>query len=122
MRVKQKRTEMCASSFSSRITEERERLGLGVSEMASVGGVHRNAQGRYEAGASSPGAEYLSEIARAGADVQYLLTGVRSTGELTEDEAAVLACYRGMDEEGKKHARAVVEALALRNRQTPGRS
>lgn len=61
-----------------RLKEERERLGYLQPEFAAQGAVARNSQSRYELGNGSPTAEYFAKIARLGADVQYIVTGVRS--------------------------------------------
>lgn len=61
----------------SRLKEERERLGFSQSDFGLRGGVTRTAQGNYEAGKRSPDLQYLSAISEAGADVLYIVTGVR---------------------------------------------
>jgi hypothetical protein len=48
---------------------------------------------RYEAGAE-PGANALSALAAAGADVLYILTGERSGAALSKDEVELLALFR----------------------------
>ncbi|WP_420905765.1 helix-turn-helix domain-containing protein [Candidatus Magnetaquiglobus chichijimensis] len=58
--------------------EERNRLGLTQEEFARLSGATRRTQTNYENDSRSPDADYLSAIAKAGADVGYLLTGVRS--------------------------------------------
>jgi len=45
--------------------------------MADLVGVKRITQINYETGKSSPDSEYLRKIAELGADVNYILTGVR---------------------------------------------
>ncbi|MGP8432973.1 helix-turn-helix domain-containing protein [Paraburkholderia fungorum] len=63
---------------SGRLTEERLRLGLNKSQMASIGGVANSAYLRYENGERAPDGDFLTAIAAAGADVLYILTGQRS--------------------------------------------
>lgn len=65
-------------NIGTRLKEERERLGFLQPEFAAQGAVARNSQSRYEVGDGSPTAEYLAKIARLSADVQYIVTGVRS--------------------------------------------
>lgn len=65
------------NSFGERLREERQRLGLNQTEFAGLAGVQKQAQLKYEKGERSPDANYLAAIAAAGADVQYIVTGVR---------------------------------------------
>lgn len=101
-------------SFGSRLAEERKKLGLNQTEFALLGGVTKTSQVNYESGSRSPDAAYWSGIAAAGADVQYILTGMRAGGAvaqptasytvLTPREAALLDNYRHIDDEGDKRA------------------
>lgn len=61
-----------------RLREERERLGMSQTEFAAHGGVKKLAQIRYEKGERKPTADYLLGIARAGADVAYIVSGQRA--------------------------------------------
>lgn len=61
-----------------RLEEERERLEKKKGEMADSGGVVGSAYTNYLEGKRAPDAEFLAAIAAAGADVQYILIGVRS--------------------------------------------
>lgn len=70
---------MESDNFSSRLREERTRLGLSQEALAQAGGVKKLAQHKYEKGENSPSAAYLQAIAAAGVDPAYLLTGMRST-------------------------------------------
>lgn len=65
-------------SIGSRIKEERERLGFSQIDFAGYGSVKRGAQANYEADSRSPDAEYLQGIASRGADIQYIITGVKT--------------------------------------------
>lgn len=60
-----------------RLREERERLNMTLVKMAGRGGVSRGSQILYEKG-NPPTADYLAAISKAGADVLFILTGVRS--------------------------------------------
>jgi hypothetical protein len=68
---------------------------------------------RYEAGAE-PGANALSALAAAGADVLYILTGERSgsASALKPDEAALLDNYRNSPESGREAVRKTAFAFA----------
>lgn len=63
--------------INQRLREERKRLGFTQKELATIGGVKVNAQGIYERGLRTPNAIYLANIAKAGVDVLYVVTGRR---------------------------------------------
>lgn len=81
-------------SIGERLREERDRLGRSQADLASVGGVGRRAQTYYESGERSPDAAYLGRVAEIGIDVQYVITGVRSSSALTPDERVLMERYR----------------------------
>lgn len=64
--------------IGSRLVAERERLGLTQEQMADIAGVSKRSQGGYERGERPIDSDYLVALARMGADVQYVLTGVLS--------------------------------------------
>lgn len=95
-------------SIGERIAEERDRLGFNQEDFGLIGGVKKNAQFQYEKDKRSPSAEYLAGIANAGADVAYILTGVRvqpvePVKPLNRREEALLDHYRNTNEEGQRH-------------------
>ncbi len=65
------------STPSQRLREERKRLGYNQTDFGALGGVRKQAQIKYEAGLRRPDASYLLGIAKAGADVRYIITGDR---------------------------------------------
>ena len=88
---------------SARLKEIRIALGLSQQAAADLCDVSREVWGKYERGQVVPGGEVLFSFAAAGADVQYILTGVRAGGmtqtqtqgeALTPREAALLDNYR----------------------------
>ncbi len=123
-------------SISERLKEERLRLGLNQTVFGQIGGVTKKTQMLYEGGDRMPDAAYLRGISGVGADVQYILIGLRSVnlGEamlseefvqetgmerlvaaaqpVTKDEAALLDNYRHASAEGKKAIKATSDALA----------
>jgi transcriptional regulator with XRE-family HTH domain len=114
------------SNFGSRLREERKKTGLNQEDYGSIGGVKKGAQLNYETGERYPDAAYLEKIAAAGADVQYIVTGVRSvnlpasgTAEpgakycATPQHHAVLQLYDALDE-GQR--REILHALAEKKR------
>jgi transcriptional regulator with XRE-family HTH domain len=106
-------------NIGERIKEERERLGFDQEGFAALGGASRHSQIDWEKGKSFPNAKVLSAIAAVGADVQYILTGLRSHqvaeespgyAVLDKREAALIENYRHIaDEEDKR----CVERTAL---------
>ncbi|UAN04814.1 helix-turn-helix domain-containing protein [Achromobacter mucicolens] len=61
-----------------RLREERERLGFSQQAFAEIGGASKRSQVEWEKGAQVPNAEFLAHIATRGADVTYIVTGVRT--------------------------------------------
>jgi len=99
-------------SLGDRLRTIREEMGLSQAELAEVGDVTRNSQGSYERGQRPPDVRYLERIAAAGADVVYILTGVRSPGlTLSPDEAALLDNFRECEEVD----RSALRQLAMRS-------
>lgn len=106
------------SGIGSRIREERERLGLTQRVFGEVGGVEPNAQGKYESGERTPKADYLAAVAGRGADVLYILTGVRTPaplGHLSQVEERVLGCYRVLPREDQDALHRLVTSLATQS-------
>jgi transcriptional regulator with XRE-family HTH domain len=82
------------NNIGNRLREERNKLGLSQEKLAEVGGVQKLAQTNYETGKRIPTGEYLAKIAEIGADVNYILTGVRMP------KSEVLAAKEFIDEVG----------------------
>jgi transcriptional regulator with XRE-family HTH domain len=64
--------------IGERLKEERIRLGKNQEDFAAIGEASLRSQIDWEKGKAFPNAKFLASIAEAGADVQYILTGVRS--------------------------------------------
>jgi transcriptional regulator with XRE-family HTH domain len=109
--VKIKVEYMC--NISERLLEERKRLGLNQDKMAEIGGVAKRTYCNYESGEREPMGSFFTAIATAGADVQYILTGIRATPQaqptLSPREAALLDNYQHTDDYGK----GIIEATAF---------
>jgi transcriptional regulator with XRE-family HTH domain len=82
------------SNCGERLREERERLGFNQTAFGAIGGVQKQAQLKYEKGERFPDAAYLAAAAKIGADVQYIITGVRSSTALMPDEQELLRLFR----------------------------
>lgn len=66
-----------ASTIGARLRAERESLSLSQEAFANKAGVHRRTQVNYEADERRPDADYLAAIAGFGADIAYIVTGIR---------------------------------------------
>ncbi len=76
----------CMKAIGQRLKQERVRLGLTQEELANIGSVHRNVQGRYERSESIPDARYLNAFSVAGGDASFVVTGRTSRSTpLNED-------------------------------------
>lgn len=64
--------------IGKRISEERQRLGLGQKDVAEMWGVGRSMVATIEAERSPLDVERLLELGKAGVDIQYVLYGERS--------------------------------------------
>ena len=95
-----------------RLAEERTRLHMTQDAMAAAAGVAKSTYCNYEAGKRAPDAVCLTNLAAAGADVLYILTGQRSAGALAPDEAALLDNYRHTPEEKRHTVQEVTSAFA----------
>ena len=63
-----------------RLLEERKRLKMNQDAMAEAAQVAKSTYCNYEAGKRAPDALALAHLAQAGADVLYILTGVKNAG------------------------------------------
>lgn len=75
--VKQKGVK--SDTIGVRLKSERQKMLCNQTDFAALGGASKPTQIRYEKGERFPDGNYLALIAEAGADVQYILTGNRST-------------------------------------------
>lgn len=92
---------MQMNSIGERLREERTRLGFNQVAFGAIGGVQKLAQLKYEKGDRIPDAAYLEAIAKVNADIQYIVTGVRSSATLSADESDLLERFRAASLEVK---------------------
>lgn len=101
------------NTIGERLKDERTRLGLSQSAFAEIGGVKKLAQINYEKGERFPDALYLSNLAKIGVDVLFIVTGQKvneSSHTLVPDELLLLDGYRQLDEATKKRTVAFIWA------------
>jgi transcriptional regulator with XRE-family HTH domain len=102
------------SQSAIRFKEERKKLGLNQAQTAGLCFVSREMWGKYERGEAVPGGDVLFFFAAMGADVQYILTGIRIPAseptDLSPREIALLDNYRHIEDENDKK---LIERTAL---------
>lgn len=84
-----------------RLKAERERLGMSQEIFGEIGGVSRVSQYLYERGERGPAFEYLGRVVAAGADIGFLLLGVRgkdAKGRVCLDDEVIDSIYRLVDD------------------------
>ena len=91
-------------AIGERLREERKRLKMTQAVFAQTGGIGLSALKMYEGNERDPGALFLAALGNAGADVQYVVTGLRSNSALAADEQILLDSYRALDPEAKRRA------------------
>lgn len=87
-------------------------MGKTQDEFAAIAGITRNPYSAWEKSATAPDVKQLAAIAAAGADVQYIVTGVRSDMALTPDERELLALFRSASLSGKAAAIGALQGVA----------
>lgn len=70
---------MFREKIATRLTEERARLGFSQADFARKTGISREGLRLYETGQRDVSAEFLAIAVGFGVDVQYILSGIRST-------------------------------------------
>lgn len=96
-------------TIGERLKEERNRLDLTQTALATSCGVGKRAQINYEANEQIPGGAYLAGAAGMGIDVAYVLTGHRA-GSASREEVLLLSAYRGASDEVKRIVQAALGA------------
>lgn len=85
------------STIGERLKNERERLGLNQTQLGAIGGVQKQSQLKYENGVTFPNANYLTEVAKIGVDVVYVLFGERANTAINDEELLLLHKFRNAD-------------------------
>jgi transcriptional regulator with XRE-family HTH domain len=80
--------------IGQRLKEERERLALSQTDFAALVNAAKRTQIEWEKDNSSPSAAQLNLFFQAGVDIQYVVTGIRSTVALSPDERLLVERYR----------------------------
>ena len=98
--------------IGNRLREERERLGLTQPVFAELAGAKKRTLIDWEKDVSSPTAVQLAQLAAAGADVLYILTGQRSSAQPAHDaaEQVLLDSYRRCSSQARQN---LIQTAAL---------
>ena len=107
--------------IGNRLREERERLGLTQPVFAELAGAKKRTLIDWEKDVSSPTAVQLAQLAAAGADVLYILTGQRSSAQPAHDaaEQVLLDSYRRCGSQARQN---LIQTAALLAAGLPGRA
>lgn len=100
--------------LGQRFAEERNRLQLTQRALGTALGRDKKTIINYEAGHTSPRADDLLVMGRLGANVKYIVTGMRGDHApgLTADEETVLREFRAFDAPTRRVALRLMAALA----------
>lgn len=97
--------------IAARVREERKRLGFASQGLlAERLGISPSSVHNYEAGKRLPESEFLLKFVELGGDMLYVMTGNRSVGVVTDEEAKLLEVFRRTPEVVRQ---AVMAALAV---------
>lgn len=104
-------------TIGARLREERMRLGISQTDLATICSVAKNTQLNYEKDERSPDALYLVSAHDAGVDVMYVLFGRRdpALGAQTGAEAEVICSFRSLNAADQAVVRRVSTGLAEMN-------
>lgn len=102
--------------LNDRLVAERNRLGLTQDEMASKCDTVKRTYCDYESGKSEPRGSFFAAFAKAGGDVNFVITGQHTAGVLAPDEAALLDNYRAISDTRKENLVDVAAALSQKQR------
>jgi transcriptional regulator with XRE-family HTH domain len=97
---------------SERLREERKRLGLSQEATANALGVSVDSLYGYEKNKTNPPISVLLPFADIGADVQYIVTGVRASALLPEPEQQLITAFRLATADGQSAILATATALS----------
>ncbi|CAD7336100.1 MULTISPECIES: helix-turn-helix domain-containing protein [unclassified Sphingobium] len=118
--AKVKRKLFNLEEMTKRLRSERKARGLNQADFGALGGVGLQTQSRYEKGETEPSAAYFAQLAEAGVDISFVLTGERSAESLPPDIASVAALLARMTPEARASVVRLIETIAERPPFPPG--
>jgi transcriptional regulator with XRE-family HTH domain len=97
---------------SVRLKEERKRLGLSQEAAAKALGISVDSLYGYEKNKTNPPVSVLLPFSDIGADVQYIVTGIRASTLLPEAEQQLITAFRAATADGQSAILATATALS----------
>ncbi len=91
----------------------KKKLDMDKTKFEALGDVQKGAFFDRENGTAMPDAAYLAEIAEAGVEVFYVLTGRRAWETLTNKEKALLAGYQAFSPKGRVEVMNLIKKMFL---------
>ncbi len=91
-------------TIGERLREERDRLGLSQPKFAALAATTKQTLFSWETGKTAPDGFQMAALAAAGVDVQFVLTGQRSSAALAPEEQALLSMYRAASKDTRNAA------------------
>lgn len=104
--------EQKQKSISTRLMEERKRLGLSQEDMAALGGYKIGAYHKYETAKKLPELGYLLAAQDKGLDLLYVIHGRRSTSENNAELDALMQKIEELKEKERAAVTALIDALS----------
>jgi len=102
-------------SIGERLRQERERLGLNQTNFAAIAGATKKTLFSWEHGKTAPDGFQLARLAEEGVNVNYVLTGDREPGHVTDAaEQVLLDRYRMCGPTSKQNLIQTATLLAAR--------
>ncbi|PHV01641.1 helix-turn-helix domain-containing protein [Iodobacter sp. BJB302] len=109
-------------SISDRFKEERKRLGLSQEKASKALGASISSLYMYEKGKVSPPASVLFLLALLGADIQYIVTGERSSVNLPDTEQKLISAFRAAPEPVQAGILAMLQVVPVADAPTSEKS
>lgn len=97
--------------FGRRLVLERDRLKLKQVDVCALTGVSKTTQIKYESGERTPDIEYLCALNGRDFDVQFIVTGRRSTDAMSDEHQNLIEAYDSAPEDLKRAAFAVLLSI-----------
>lgn len=105
--------------ISARFKEERKRLGLSQEDAAKALGVSTGSLGTYERNKVTPPVLVLLPLYKLGADIQYIVTGERSSASLPDTEQQLISAFRLAPEPVQAGIMAMLQVSPATRKESP---
>lgn len=90
--------------IGSRLRHERKRIQLSQDQISEVCCISRRSYIHYENGTRLPDSIFLAELSKHGGDIQYIVTGIRSSNfdVINPQEDNLLHCFRSCSAQARE--------------------